>query len=471
MSVSEIGYRWFKWWIAAGILVAVLLLTTAIVNYQFVSSFIATQQTRQELSQEVVALEQRIRQLAVTDPHLLSVVIAHAKTQEMPWIEFRDGQDNVVIHRGISLAPIMSPADQRAALRQRKPAFRVRDTPMGRAVVESFGVLIPPNIEKKTPPQYAVLEMAMVITAAPGVAWPALRNLFIESAAALALLAALITMALRFRAYARGQHLEQQVEIARQVQQDLMPASGASAAGFDVSAECDPAAEVGGDFYDIFPVQDGGSAFVVGDVSGKGLPASLLMGVLHGAVRSSLWTDSAEHHEGSTRQINRLLCEHAARDRYATMFWGHYAPSASGSATGTGVLRYVNAGHPPPLLVRGGNVERLETGGPVLGLLPAATYEQGSVSFADGDLLVLYSDGIIEAANAQGEEFGIDRLAEMAAQAGNLSADTLRAQILEAVRDFSGGEIADDRTLLIIRRENQTRVQPTAEAERLAVTV
>jgi sigma-B regulation protein RsbU (phosphoserine phosphatase) len=327
-------------------------------------------------------------------------------------------------------------------------------------------------VEKKTPPQYGILEMAMVIHAAPGVAWPALRNLLIESAAALALLTALITMAVRFRAYAKGQHLEQQVAIARQVQQDLMPASGVTARGFDVSAECDPASEVGGDFYDIFPVPGGGSAFVVGDVSGKGLPASLLMGVLHGAVRSSQWTGSAENHRDSTRQINRLLCEHAARDRYATMFWGHFEPSYD--PNGTGVLRYVNAGHPPPLLIREGAVTRLETGGPVLGLLPAANYEQGSVSFADGDLLVLYSDGIIEAANAQGDEFGVERLAELAAADSNASADQLRAQILEAVREFSGGEIADDRTLLILRHVRQargTKAEPSAETERHAVTI
>jgi sigma-B regulation protein RsbU (phosphoserine phosphatase) len=165
--------------------------------------------------------------------------------------------------------------------------------------------------------------------------------------------------------------------------------------------------------------------------------------------------------------MNRLLCEHAAEDRYATMFWGHYQPSP----TGIGTLRYVNAGHPPPLLVREGVVTRLEEGGPVLGLLPAATYEQGSVSFADGDLLVLYSDGIIEAANAQNEEFGMDRLSEIVARAGNLSADALRGQILEAVRTFSQGELADDRTLLILRREPAPRTAPATQAERQTVTV
>ena len=449
------AYGRFKWWIAAGVLIAILLLTTAVLNYRFVSGFIATQQTRQELSQEVVALEQRIRQLSSSDPALLRALLAHAKTDQMAWIEFRDGQDRVVARKGLTLPPVMSPAAQRAALRQRKPAFRVRQTPVGRVVEESFGVLLPADLEKNTPPEYGVLEMAMVIESSPGVAWPALRNLLIEASAAIALLAALIIMALRFRSYAKGQHLEQQVTIARQVQQDLMPASGISAVGFDVTAECDPASEVGGDFYDIFPVTVAsgqlGTAFVVGDVSGKGLPASLLMGVLHGAVRSSLWTDSTEHHQDSTRQMNRLLWEHASKERYASLFWGYYDAGAEGES---GVLRYVNAGHPPPLLVRDGAAYRLETGGPVLGLLPEASYEQGSASFGEGDLLVLYSDGIIESANEHGEEFGIERLAEMVAAAGDMPVSQLHQLILDAVREFSGGVIADDRTLLIIRRDS-----------------
>jgi hypothetical protein len=458
---SEAGASsWFRWGIGAGVLIAILLVATAVTNYWTVSRLISVQETRRELGEQVVLLEQRIRQLQATDPALIRVLIAHAKTDEIPWLEFRDGSDHVVVSRGKKLADLYTPAEQRARMRERRPTFRVRDTADGAVVVESFGILLPGGMRGG---RFAVLEIAMKLQAPSSTTiWPVRRNLIIELVAAVALLLALIIMALRFRAYAKGQYLEQQVEIARQVQRDLMPASTtANAAGFDVSAECVPASEVGGDFYDVFPVGSGGAAFVVGDVSGKGLPAALLMGVLHGAVRSASWTGSAEQHQEATAQINRLLVEQAARERYASMFWG-YADRKEG------VLRYVNAGHPPPLLVREGRVTKLGTGGPVLGLLDDVRYEQGVAAIGPGDLLVLYSDGIVEAANAQDEEFGEERVARIVQDGANLPAAELRNRILEEVNRFAAA-VEDDRTLLVIRATEQAGLEDhTREMEDVA---
>src|SRR5882672_10131519 len=129
---------------------------------------------------------------------------------------------------------------------------------------------------------------------------------------------------------------------------------------FKLATEYAPAQQVGRDFYDVFLVKDGRIALVMGDVAGKGMPSALLMGVIHGAVRSSLWAESAASHELASQSLNRLLCEGASEARYATMFWCYYDSS-------THSLSYVNAGHCPPLLMRknDGEVEisRLDAGG------------------------------------------------------------------------------------------------------------
>jgi sigma-B regulation protein RsbU (phosphoserine phosphatase) len=257
-----------------------------------------------------------------------------------------------------------------------------------------------------------------------------------------------VAIGLRFRSYLKGKHLEQQVEIAHQVQQDLLPAPNQELPYARYAAECVPAWGVGGDFHDAFAV-DGGVALVLGDVSGKGIPAALLMGVIHGAVRSSSWAESARRHEECSRKLNQLLCERASGARYASMFWSYYNPES-------GSLHYINAGHCPPLLVqtRHGRtaIRRLEEGGPVLGLLSAARYEQSTETLDEGDMLVLYSDGVIEAANAAGEEFGEARLMDVLVCCSMLSAEEIRFEVVSAVQDFVGPAKAhDDLTLVAVR--------------------
>jgi hypothetical protein len=116
---------------------------------------------------------------------------------------------------------------------------------------------------------------------------------------------------------------------------------------FDFAAECIPAGDVGGDFCDMFRTADSRTAFVLGDVSGKGISAALLMALIHGAIQSMSWTRSARDHENATASLNTLLCRKTATERFSTLFWGYFDPRTS-------VLRYINAGHLPPLLVRTG---------------------------------------------------------------------------------------------------------------------
>jgi sigma-B regulation protein RsbU (phosphoserine phosphatase) len=272
---------------------------------------------------------------------------------------------------------------------------------------------------------------------------------------------------LRFGHYMRGKHLEQQLSLARSVQTDLLPSGSPVSKSLDFSAACIQASEVGGDFYDVFEVENGQSALMLGDVSGKGISAALLMGVIHGAVRSSCWTDSAISHEESSRRLNLLLCAKTASERFASLFSCYFDPE-------TARLSYVNAGHLAPLLVRRSGpaelqVQRLDDGGPVLGLLPSAKYEQGSVSIEPGDLLVMYSDGILEAQGPDQEEFGEGRVLEVIRQNWTKSPGEIRDAILKNVTTFLDGEQPhDDQTLLVVRLEPAVKDQEKKQQEVVA---
>jgi sigma-B regulation protein RsbU (phosphoserine phosphatase) len=275
------------------------------------------------------------------------------------------------------------------------------------------------------------------------------ENLVLGCTAAFALLGAVIIIGLRFPNYMHGKHIEEELSLARRVQTDLFPVDTSMLSRLAFAAKCVPAWQVGGDLYDVFETDDGEVALVLGDVSGKGLPAALLMGVVQGAVRASCGTGAAQNHEQATRRLNELLCMKTARERFVSLFWC-YADQRRGA------LHYVNAGHLPPLLVRddgtGTKVIRLEEGGPVLGLLPDAQYRQASVEICPGDLLVLFSDGIPEAFNARDEEFGERRMIAAIERNLNRSPSDICAAILADVGAFLGTVLPhDDQTLLVVR--------------------
>ena len=284
--------------------------------------------------------------------------------------------------------------------------------------------------------------MALYFSSASEVYGALLGDLVINSSAALGLVASMVLLYFRLPHYVNGKRLEQQTELARQVQMDLLPPASFAVEHLDFAAECVPAWQVGGDFYDVFSSDDGRFAVVLGDVSGKGLPASVVVGLLLGAVRASNWMGGSAEHEVSSERLSELIRTRTALERFASLFWCYYEPD-------TQALRYINAGHPPPLLVQrnaAGEVAmlRLEEGGPVLGVVPGAAYRQGQVSARPGDLLVVYSDGVVEATNAEGEQFEEERLREVIRQNSTRPPVEIRDLVLEQVHRFLGDQRAQD---------------------------
>jgi hypothetical protein len=288
-----------------------------------------------------------------------------------------------------------------------------------------------------------LLEVAVRNDAIAGAFHELSQNLIFGLCASMALLASMIVMGLRAPVYLRGNYLEREMQLARRVQSDLLPKAISVSPCIDFAASAVAADHVGGDFYDLFESDSSKVSIVLGDVSGKGIPAALLASVVQGAIRSS----TATWHETACERINTMLCERSASGQYATLFWAVFDPL---SAT----LRYVNAGHGAPLLMRKalGLTEKLSGGGPVLGLLPKANYSASTVQIEAGDTLVVYSDGISEAANAKQEEFGDDRVLQIGAASAASAPGDICHEIMKEVAAFSeSGTSPDDRTLLVIR--------------------
>ena len=195
-----------------------------------------------------------------------------------------------------------------------------------------------------------------------------------------------------------------------------------------------------GDYLDLIRLGERRLGIAVGDVVGKGLPAALLMSNLQAAVRA-LAPDVPSPERLATR-VNRLVSANTAAQKFITLFYGVLDEYR---------LTYTNAGHNAPMLVRANGVEcRLETGGVVLGVLPDWSYRHAQVDLAPGDRLLLFSDGITEAENPAGAQFGDERLLDLLVRNRGLDATRLRRKIMSAVADFAGGAMQDDATLVVI---------------------
>ncbi len=264
---------------------------------------------------------------------------------------------------------------------------------------------------------------------------------FFAAAAAIA-----IEKALLHRQVVEKQRLESQLRIARQVQAGLLPSAPPELAGYDLAAVNLPTWEIGGDYYDYIPLADGRLGLVVADVSGKGVPAALIMATFRAALRTALRRDGCA--TGVAEEMNRVLLEVTGAARFVTAVYGILDP-ASGRFT------YVNCGHNPPLLLGAdGRREVLDRGGPALGLVLAAGYEVGEVTLLPGELLALYTDGVVEPADAAGQEFGRDRLeARLRDNAGRPAGD-LVLSVVDATRTWVERlGYADDFTLVVVQRD------------------
>ncbi|MCR4375785.1 MAG: SpoIIE family protein phosphatase [Acidobacteria bacterium] len=242
----------------------------------------------------------------------------------------------------------------------------------------------------------------------------------------------------------RDARFSRDYEEARQIQRALLPSAMPSLRGCQVAARWTPAAGIGGDCYDVLRFSDTRVALSIADVVGKGLPAALLMSNLQAAVRAFA-TPAAEPHDvcGS---VNRLLCRNIASGKFVTFCY-------TVIDLDQGVITYANAGHNPPLIVRAdGRVDQLATTGLVLGVSSDWTYTTGTAAFHPGDRLICYTDGMTEARSAADEEFGEDRLAQMAAGSRDHSVEALADALIAAVTAWTSGPAQDDATLIVVAR-------------------
>jgi sigma-B regulation protein RsbU (phosphoserine phosphatase) len=243
---------------------------------------------------------------------------------------------------------------------------------------------------------------------------------------------------------AQRERLNRELEIAREVQQRLFPQAGPVVAGLDYAGKCRPASSVGGDYYDFVSMCDGRLGIAIGDISGKGVPAALLMASLQASLRG-LAIANPPALSTLMENLNRLVFDASPSNRYATFFYGVYNPV-------TREFMYVNGGHNPPMVFRGAEVLRLEEGGPVIGLFGPARYEQASIQLQPGDTMVLFTDGISEAMNHADEEFDEPRLMEAVRGGEGLDAGGLIDRVMLVCDAFvAGAPQHDDMTLVVAR--------------------
>jgi sigma-B regulation protein RsbU (phosphoserine phosphatase) len=248
--------------------------------------------------------------------------------------------------------------------------------------------------------------------------------------------------------------LQNELDIAREVQRQLFPQSVPRVPGLDLYGVCKAARSVSGDYYDFLKLDEYRVGLVLGDVSGKGISAALLMAGIQSALRAQFYNGAGGDISSTLAQfstarvvdrLNRQIYANTPLEKYVTFFFAVYDAR-------TRNLSYTNAGHLPPILFRDGKIERLRTGGTVVGLFPSAKYEVGEIRLEPNDLLLAYTDGITEPENTYGEEFGESRLLEVARRMLSAPSEALVTEIYRSVDEWTGSpELQDDMTLVLAR--------------------
>lgn len=243
---------------------------------------------------------------------------------------------------------------------------------------------------------------------------------------------------------AKRERLTREIEIAREVQFTLLPQAPPQIEGFDLAGHCRPAAGIGGDYYDFIGMEDDRTVgLAIGDIAGKGIPAALLMAGLQAALRGQALAGSRDLAR-LMGNINRLIFESSPSNRYATFFYGEVRGDA---------LAFVNAGHNAPMLLRAdGSVERLEAGGPVIGLMEVAEFAEGSVALRAGDVLLGYTDGVSECMSLKDEEWGEDEVLRVLREHRDAPAAEIVGHLMREADAFAAGaKQHDDMTLLVMK--------------------
>jgi phosphoserine phosphatase RsbU/P len=236
--------------------------------------------------------------------------------------------------------------------------------------------------------------------------------------------------------------MEQEMRIAAEIQQALLPKTGRMASYFRTAAASLPCRSIGGDFYDYVDMLDGTFGFALGDVAGKGPPAALLSAMMQGMFAAQ--AASSDTPSKTIERVNLALYRRGLESRFVTLMYGVLSPD--------GRMVYCNAGHNPPLVIGAGGVRRLERGGPIVGLFEAASFEEETVQLASRDWLVVFSDGVSEANSASGEEYGEARIIECIERNVSLEPPALLAALFADVREFTtGAPQGDDITAMVLQ--------------------
>ncbi len=247
-----------------------------------------------------------------------------------------------------------------------------------------------------------------------------------------------------FREALEKQKLEEELELAKDIQQNLLPKEIPQMGRYEIAATSISSKQVGGDYFDIIKKDEKRQFVAIGDVSGKGVPASLLMANLQ-AFLKSICTQNIEI-SAATGTINNLVTENTTDGKFITFFWGILDDEA-------GTLTYVNAGHNPPLLVRNGEIRYLDKGGIIFGVMPTIMpYASETVELVEGDLVVLFTDGVTEAKNPEDEEFSDEKLEALVKEDAGKSAGLVLEKIKDEVHKFANGAFqSDDITIIVIK--------------------
>lgn len=288
-----------------------------------------------------------------------------------------------------------------------------------------------------------LLISASLVVFGNGISFPNTRVIVDLQPLGYVVLAFVLTLELKDKLLARDE-----IEIARQVQRALLPTDPPAAAGWSIWGYTRPANDVGGDLVDYLRTGSGHVGIALGDVAGKGLGAALLMAKLQATLRAIVSDHPDLDRLG--RRLNAVLVQDGLVNRYATLFYAEVEP-------GGGALRYLNAGHNPPLLARWSGIEELGASSYPLGMLEDVDYRQGELELRPGEMLIAYSDGLTEARNAAGEEFGIERLRHALARLRNLPAEDAGRSLLDEVDLFLGRQrLEDDLSLIVLLRQGGT---------------
>ena len=445
---------WITTLLTIGTALALVLLAQTVATYRYVSNTLIQDEAQRVAGNTVRAVERAVRHIRARDDATFQLLLDELQSErgdQVAGLALRLDQGTILAAGVLTDRQRFGPSDRTAARRGMQSAG---EQVSGRELLvgdfscrcDRFGGA------GGTGPASgrASLTIALYRDSLTAPFTRLRRNAIVSTSAALTLLTALAIIALRFRFYVRGKQLEAQVSLAREVQRNLLPDPDSLPTNLDVAAECLPASRVSGDFFDVVTLPAGRYAFVVGDVSGHGIAAALLMGLIHGAMNGPPWGATGDDEAERAGRLNDLLLNKSSTERFASLFWCVLDPAS-------GRLRYVNAGHPPPIWISRGpegstSIQRLAEAGPVLGVLANPTYPATSIQTRAGDLLLIFSDGLTEATNDRADFFGDDRLIALAADNAQLPARALCRLILEAVRTFAGSRpIEDDQTLLVVR--------------------